>query len=247
MQTFKAVYINELYKISKKKKITVAIILSVLSIVSAAIIIYSLNNFAGIKVIGSSDFSLLVLSVLSYTLIPLFTAFVCIDMFSGEFNDQTIKLTLISPASRFKIFLGKVSAGGSFIIANLIFIMILSIIGSYFIKGMPINILKILLAYIVTFFPIFVLALTVIVIANIMKGTTSTFMLSILIFLLLNGLQIIFPNIKSFLFTSSFDWYRLFLGSYINYNKILRLAFILSGYSIMLFGTGYYLFEKKDI
>ncbi|NLY43548.1 MAG: ABC transporter permease subunit [Clostridiaceae bacterium] len=247
MSVFKAAYINELYKISKRKKIMAASILSILAVVGAAVIVYCLNNMVGIRATGSSEFSLLVLSVLSYTLIPLFTAFVCIDIFSGEFTEQTIRLTLTRPVSRAKVFSAKVLAAASFIMANLLFIMILSTIFSFIINGTSFNLFKIFLSYILEFFPLFVFSLVVILICNITRGTTSAFMLSVLVFILFNGLEIIFPYYKSFFFTSTFDWYRLFLGSYINYYKILRCFLILSGYSIMLFGLGYYLFDKKDM
>lgn len=97
------------------------------------------------------------------------------------------------------------------------------------------------------FMPIFIFALVVVLISNITRGTTSTFMLSIFILLMFNGLGLVFPQIKSFLFTSTFDWYRLILGSYINFSKILRIFLILLGYGIMLIAAGYYLFDKKDI
>jgi ABC-2 type transport system permease protein len=247
MQTLKAVYINEIYKISKKKKITAAMILSVISVIVAAIVVYSLNNFAGIRVTGSSEFSIMVLTILSYSLIPLFTAFFCIDMFAGEFADCTIKFTLTGPASRLKVFLGKILAIATFIIANLICVMVLSVIASLFINRNIPNLFKILMSYIMTFLPIFIFALVVVLISNITRGTTSAFMLSIFVFLLFNGLGLVFPQVKSLLFTSAFDWYRLILGSYINLSKILRIFLILLGYGIMLFTAGYYLFEKKEI
>ncbi len=247
MQTLKAVYINEIFKISKKKKITVALIFSFFSVIVAAITVYFLNNFAGISITGSSEFSIMVLAVLSYTLFPLFTAFICIDMFAGEFADHTIKFTLTGPATRFKVFLGKILAIAGLIIANLIFVMALSLVASLFInRSMP-YFLKILIAYIMEFFPIFIFALVVVFISNITKGTTSAFMLSVLVFLLFNGLGLVFPYLKSLLFTATFDWYRLALGSYINFSKILRVFLILLGYGIMLFTAGYYLFENKEI
>jgi ABC-2 type transport system permease protein len=247
MQNLKAVYINEIFKISKKKKITAVFIFTIISVVLAAIVVYSLNNFAGIQVTGSSEFSIMVLTILSYSLFPLFTSFICIDMFAGEFTDDTIKFTLTGPASRFKVFFGKIIAIATFIITNLIFAMILSVVVSLFTNsGIP-NLLKISISYIMAFMPIFIFALAVVLISNITKGTTSAFMLSIFVFLAFNGLTFAFPEIKSFLFTSSFDWYRLILGSYINYSKILRIFLILLGYGIMLSAAGYYLFERKNI
>ncbi|MDP4133454.1 MAG: ABC transporter permease [Bacillota bacterium] len=247
MSDFRAAYINELYKISKKKKITVTIILSVLAVILTGIVVYAINRFAGIRITGYSEFPTLALSVFSYTLIPLFTAFVCIDMFSSEFVEQTIKITLTGPASRFKVFTAKVLAAATFIAANLLFVMLITLIVSLFINGIPTDLFKIILSYIFEFFPIFVFALMIILICNITKGTVSAFMISILVFLLLNGLGIVFSAYKSFLFTSAFDWYKLFLGSYINFHKIFRVFVILCGYGIMLFGISNYLFDKKEL
>lgn len=247
MQTIKAVYINEMFKISKKKKIISSLIFSLLSVVVAAIVVYSLNNFAGVSVAESSEFSVMVLTVLSYSIFPLFTAFVCIDMFAGEFADHTIKFTLTGPASRLKVFLGKILAVATFICSNLILVAVFSFLLSIFIKGEMSSPIRIILSYIMAFLPIFIYALTVVLISNITRGTTSAFMFSIFVFLVFIGLSVAFPQIKSFLFTSSFDWYKLILGSYINVGKIFRIFMILLGYGMMLFAAGYYLFEKKDI
>ncbi|HHX61410.1 MAG TPA: ABC transporter permease subunit [Epulopiscium sp.] len=247
MEILKAVYINEIFKISKKKKITAGLIFSVLSVIVLAIMVYLVNNFAGIRVTGSSEFSIMVLTILSYSLFPLFTAFICIDMFVGEFADHTIKLTLTGPASRVKVFFGKILAGATFLIGNLAFVMILSVITSLIINRSTPNLFKVLISYMMAFMPIFIFALVVVLISNIAKGTTSAFMLSIALFLLLNGLSLVFPQIQSFLFTSTFNWHRLILGSYINYSKIFRIFLILLGYGIMLIAAGYYFFEKKDV
>jgi ABC-2 type transport system permease protein len=168
-------------------------------------------------------------------------------MFAGEFADHTIKFTLTGHASRIKVYIGKILAIAAFIMCNLMFVMLLSIVASLFINGNIANILKILISYIMAFFPIFIFALSVVLISEVTRGTTSAFMFSIFVFLLFSGINMVFPQIRSFLFTSSFDWYRLILGSYINYGKIFRLFLILIGYGIMLFTAGYYLFEKKDI
>jgi ABC-2 type transport system permease protein len=238
--------LNELYKLSKKKKITVALLLAVFAVAAASLIIYGVNSFAGIRITGSSEFSVLVLTVLSYTLLPLFTAFVCIAMFSGEFADNTIKSTLTGPAPRIKVFTAKVLAIATFIIADLLLIMLVSVAASVLLNGWTVRMLRVLISYAAAFFPLLIFALLVIAISNTVKGPTGAFMLSVLVFLTFIGLGFAFPGVKSFMFTSNFDWYRLLLGSYINFSKVLRVFLILSGYGIMLFGLGYYLFDKKE-
>ena len=247
METLKAVYINEIFKLSKKKKITGAIIFSILSVIISAIGVYILNTFAGVKITGSSQFSIMLLGILGNTIFPLFTTFIAIDMFAGEFADNTIKITLTGPASRLNVFMGKVLAIATFIMGNLIFVLLLSVIASLLINRGISNPITIFIAYLMAFLPIFIYALVVVLISNVAKGPSSTFMFSVFIFLLFNGLSLIFPQINSFLFTSTFDWYRLVLGSYINFGKIFRIFLILLGYGTMLLAGSYYLFEKRDI
>lgn len=238
MELLKAAYKNEIMKILNRKKPVILMALSVVFVLGAMSGVYLLNSFSGIRVTGSSEFSIMVLSILIYSLFPLFTIFICVDMFAGEFADQTIKITLTSPASRLKVFLSKILAAATLILGNLYFVMIISAISSAIINRNFPNLLRIFASYTMAFMPIFVFALVIALISIISKGTTSAFMISIFIFLLLNGLSLVFPNIRSFLFTSNFDWYRLVLGSYINFSKILRVLLILLGYSIMLTAGG---------
>ena len=100
MKALKASYLNELYKLSKKKKITVCAVLIVAATILGGIITSLFGNFMGISIMGRSAFVTVVLSVMNQTLIPLFTIFVCADMFAGEFSDRTMKQTLTRPASR---------------------------------------------------------------------------------------------------------------------------------------------------
>lgn len=247
MSSLKAAYINELYKLSKRKKITVSCILSVLAVVIAAVIVGTANNFMGIRITGESEFPILVLSVLNYTLIPLFTVLVCIDMVGGEFSGQTIKMVLTRPVSRTKVYLSKTFAAATFILVNLLFVMVTSLVLSLFIKGDLWGFGKVLTAYLASFFPMFVFALFAMLISTIFKGTGSAFFISILLFLVCTALQAVSGELQSFLFTSTFGWYRLFLGSYINFRKIFRIFMILAGMGLMLFGAGCYLFERKNL
>lgn len=244
----KAAYINEVFKISKKKKITVLCILSVAATLIGSAIVIGVNNISGIMLTGSSNFAIVVLSIMNYTLIPLFTVFICIDMFGGEFAESTMKFTLTGPASRMTVFVSKLLAAGTFIMTNLLFVMIISIVASFFFDSTSYGVIRIIIAYIASFAPLFIFGMVAVVISCWTRGTTSAFLLCILVFLGFNFLEAWFPSFKSFFFTSSFGWYSLFMGEgYINLGKILRMFLILLGYGAMLFGAGFYLFERKEL
>lgn len=247
MQALKAAYQNELYKLSKKKKIVVAAILSLAVVLVGGLVVGIINNFMGIKVTGSSEFSILVLSIMNYTLIPLFTLFVCIDMFTGEMADRSIKHVLTRPASRFKIYTAKVGAVATFLLADLVFVMLLSQIMGLGIHATTMSFGKVMIAYLMSFLPLMVFALFSIFIANLMHGTTSAFLICVICFLVLCATSLIFSRYQSFFFVTAFNWYTLFIGSYINVGKIVRMLLILLGCCMMFYAGGYYLFDKKDI
>ena len=249
MNKLSAAYKNELYKLYKKKKVYVAAVLCLLTVAVGAVMSYLINNFMGISVTTGASFPVVVLPIMMNTLISLFIIFICVDMFGGEFAANTIKFTLTTPASRFKIFTAKFLAAATFIAASLAAILLLSLIASFILGGDMSGLLYAVIAYIVSVLPLTVFALLVILIANLTRGTTSAFMLSILAFLVFRGVEFAAPTYSAMLFTASYDWYTYFAaaGDYINYGKIFRLLLIQGGYFVMLFSLGYMLFEKREI
>lgn len=247
MNSLKAAYVNEMFKISKKKKLIVAGILAVFALLLAAAVVVSIDTIVGIRLASSGNFALLVLPFLMYTLIPLFSAFICIDMFSGEFTSETIKLTLTRPASRFKIFLAKTLASATFTAAFLAFTLAVSLVFSAFFDITVKSASDAITAYIAAFVPLFVLSQLVILISNLARGSASAFMLSVIIFITFKALEMFIPQLRSFFFTAGFDWYNLIIGTTAHFGKILRLFTLFVGYAVSLFAAGYYFFEKRAI
>ena len=201
MAVFQAALINELEKLRKKKKAVVAIVLSLLMTVIGQLLVLGVRMGFGIRGAGSTDFSMLVLSFAVNTLLPLFAVLVAIDSFSGEFNQNTMRTTLTRPISRFKIYAAKVTAIGIFILVNLAFLSILSLVFGLVFSGDTMSfkgVLQVILAYGVSFFPIFILALGVVLLANVLKSGTSVFFVAILSFIIFKGLGVLFSQYLHF-------------------------------------------------
>ncbi len=247
MKALRASYINELDKLFKKKKLMFCVILLVAVTLLGGLLSSLLGNFMGISIMGRSAFITSVLSVMNQTLLPLLVIFICADMFAGEWNDNTMKQTLTRPVTRGKIYLAKLLAVGSFIVGSLLLVFMVSCLLSFVLQTASFNFLKVFWAYLVSALPLFVFALFVSVVANLMKSSAATFMVSVIMFLLLSGLGLYYASYQSFFFTAFFNWYNLFMGSYINVSRILRLFFIFLGCGIMFYGIGYELFERKEM
>ncbi|NOV02751.1 ABC transporter permease [Paenibacillus planticolens] len=250
MGGFNAAFRNESVKLLKKKKIMAAAILSVLAVIIGQLAVTTIKHGLGLRVVGSAEFPIVVLSFITYTLLPLFAIFVAIDMFNGESSSNTMKITLLRPVSRFGVFSAKVLNLALFIAGNLLFVMLLSLLVGFVFNPTSasfMGIVKVFLSYGLTFFPVFVFALIVVLLSNVIQGGLAVFFLSILVFIGFNFLGIVFSSYSSFFITSMFDWYTLWLSESINMFKIFRQILIMSGCGIMLFTTGYYLFDSKDI
>ena len=249
MDVFKATFINEIEKLYKKKKVLVGVIISLLVIILGQLVATGLSTGFGLRAAGSMEFPILVLSIVANSIIPLFTALVTIDSFSGEFAQNTMKIALTRPITRLKFFAAKLSAIACFILANLLFVMLLSIIAGVVFNTNSFSLhifIRIILAYVVTLFPMIILSLVIIVFSNTIRSGIGVFFLSIFIFIILKAIGIIFYQYSSILFTSMLSWYNLWLMDKLPLLKIFRQFMLMISYGIILFTGGYYLFDKKE-
>jgi ABC-2 type transport system permease protein len=249
MGGFKATLINKIEKLYKKKKVLVAVILSLAFIVIGQLANIGLRSGFGLRGDSSMEFPITVLSVLVNTILPLFTALVTIDSFSGEFSQNTMKIALTRPVTRLKFFTAKLVAIMLFILANLLFVMVFSTLAGFIFNTNSFTlhgIIRIIISYTVTVFPMMVLALLIVFFTNTLRSGISVFFLSILTFLAFKVFGIIFSKYSGLFFTSMLDWYTLWIMTKFPFSKIFREFMMMCSYGILLFTSGYYLFDKKD-
>lgn len=249
MAVFQAALVNEIEKLYKKKKALVAILLTLAVIIIGQLAIVGVRNGFGLRGAGSVEFSMLVLSAVVNAILPLFTALVAIDSFSGEYSQNSMRITLTRPISRFKIFSAKITAIVLFILATLVLLLIFSmLVGLVFNTNSATldSLVRTVYSYIVSLFPMVVLALGIVLLANLFKSGISVFFAAILVFIVLKVLGVLFSQYSSLFITTQLDWYNLFLVNSLPLGKIVRQFMIMLGSGIMLFTAGFYLFDKRE-
>lgn len=249
MAVFQAALVNEIEKLYKKKKALVAVLLSLAVIVIGQLIIVGVRSGFGLRGAGSVEFPMLILSVVVNTILPLFTALVAIDSFSGEFSQNSMRITLTRPVSRFKIFTAKITAIVLFILATLLLLLIFSMLAGFIFNTNSAtldSLARTVFSYLVSLLPMVVLALGIVLLANLFKSGITVFFVSILAFIALKVLGVIFSQYSSLFMTTQLDWYNLFLVNSFPLGKIIRQFLIMLGSGIMLFTAGFYLFDKKE-
>lgn len=250
MAGFRAAFMNEIVKLSKRKKLITAAVLSILAVLIGQAAVTAVQSGFGLRVAGSAEFPLVVLPVFAYTILPLFATFVAIDLFSGEFASGTMKLTLTRPVSRFGVFSSKVAAVATFIFSNLVFVMVLAMAAGILFNPASLGIggiIKIVVAYVVTFVPIFVFSLLVVVFSTLLRSGVAVFFLTILVYIASLALSFIYSGYSSFFITSQFSWYMSWISESMNGIKLLRQTLLMAGCGIMLYTAGFYLFDRKDL
>lgn len=249
MAVFQAALLNELEKLYKKKKVLVAVLLSLAVIVIGQLVIVGVRSGFGLRGAGSVEFPMLVLSVVVNSILPLFTALVTIDSFSGEFTQNCMRITLTRPVSRFKVYSAKILAIVIFILGALLLLLVFSMLAGFIFNTNSATLDsfgRTVFSYLVSLFPLTVLALAIALLANIFKSGIAVFFVSILVFLVLEVLGVLFSQYSSLFLTTQLDWYNLFLVNSFPFIKILRQFLIMLGSAIMLFTAGFYIFDKKE-
>ena len=125
------------------------------------------------RLAGSAEFPLIVLPFFVYTILPMFATFVAIDLFNGEYSAGTMKITLTRPVSRFSVFTAKVTSVALFILGSLMFVMLVSMLAGFIFNPVSaafMGLVRAAAAYLVSFLPVFVFALLVILLSNLVRS-----------------------------------------------------------------------------
>ena len=250
MSGFKAAYINEMIKMRKKSKIVSAAVVSLIAVIIWQLALSVISGGMGVSFSGAASFALSVLGIYSSTLLPLFAVFVVIDSFNGEYAANTMKQTLLRLLSRLMIFASKVAAVASFVGASLVFMLLLSIVigvigdpGSLTIAALG----HVVLAFILSWLPMMVFILLVILLAQFSKNGILTFFLAVFTYLLLIALRFFYPQLANMLILPLFDWHIGWLAGIRNVAVILRQGLLLISQALIFLGLGCRMFETREL
>ena len=250
MESFKASFAVEVEKMYRRKKAVLILIMSILIIIFVQLITTIIRSNLGIIGTTASGFPITVLAVFSKTILPLFTALVVIDTFTGEFANNTMKIAITKPVTRLKIYTSKLAATGFFVLANLIAVMVLSIIvGAVFsIETFTlVGTLRAIAAYLFTFVPIMVIAVVIAFLANVFKSSVTVFFMSIIVYGISQVFGVILTSYSNIFITTSLDWYKLWIADSLPFGEIIRQILYMTAYVLIFFTAGFYKFDKRDL
>ena len=250
MNKFQAVVGNEVEKLYRQRKAVVFLILTALIPLAAAALFSVLQNRLGIFAVSPAGFPTLVLSLMAGLILPLFIFTLTADIFAGELADRTMKITLLRPVSRWKVYAGKNAAIALFSGLTLLVSFVFAMVGGLFllggaglIRGVP----QAALAYLVTWLPMLALGIIAAFFSQFFKQSSGALLANIFIYLLGKGLPFVSSavgRLTPYFYTS---WYVGWLGQTAGFGRLLQVLIILIAYSIMFLGAGFYFFDRREL
>lgn len=239
--------VNELQKLFLKKKTIVFLIITAIVSFLSAFFISSIQAKLIFIALDAFSFPMIILSIFTNIILPLFIFMAAAELFSGEIADRTLKLVLIRPISRLKIFVSKVLAIGIYVIINLLVVFLVSTISSLVLKINIASISSVAFSYFVDIIPALILVIFSVFIMQFFRSSSAAVISSILIFIGIRVLSIFSNSFNNIMFTSYLDWHSLWLSAWSNPLRIINILFMVLAYGIILFTLGYYLFDKKEV
>ncbi len=249
MASFSAALSSELFRMIRRKKATVLLVLS-FGMVAVALLL-SLVVRGGLGILGGTGaaFPTSVLGVYANTILPLFVALAVTDAFTSEFAHDTMKIVITKPVTRFRIYLAKLASVGAFILANLLLVMVLSMVVTVAFFPRLVSFgwaVEVVAAYLLTLFPLLVLAVITAFFANVLKSSAGVFFLSVLLFLLSKALSVV-SALSYVLPTSLLDWYKLWISSVMPFGSILRTLLVMAAYFALFTALGFRRFDRRAL
>lgn len=248
MKNYMAGVVNESLKLIHRKKylvfLIIGIALSLFNVLGKTLV--SKVSSGTLNLSGSSA-SMAMITLFVDFLIPLVVMMAVCDLFATEFQELTIKASLLRPVSRFKLYSAKITAVTLLALVYLVVLFVSSTLLDVLITGRTGNLLYSFGAYLLDIVPLFVVILMATFLNQLGKGSTLAMFLCIIVYMLLYIAGIFIPNLSGLLFTGYMKWHSLWLGHMLPLGAIAAKTALLAGYGLIFFSGGYYLFLRREI
>lgn len=249
MEQFFANLSNELFKLRKRKKYLVFLILGSAICVASALRVLIVNYVTDGGVSRQAILGGLMSSNLTFILLlflPLMAIMATCDLFVGEQADHTIRFSLMRPVGKGKIFFSKAAAAFLLCAFDLAVMYVVTTLTQVCLGGGGEGILTSLGASLLDLIPLAVLVLFFALINQLVKGSSLTVLLCVVCYIGLLILGTYMPAVGGLVFTGYLRWHNLWIGITLPLLSLLPRIGLLAGYGLVFGCCGYLLFDRKE-
>lgn len=249
MAQFMANLKNELFKLRKRKKYVVFLLLGCLICVASALKLVIANyitdgGMSAEAVLGGLTNSNLPFFLLIF--LPLMAIMASCDLFVGEQADHTIRFSLMRPVGKGKLFFSKAAAVFILCAFDLAVMYLVTTLTQVILGGGTQGIATSFLACLLDLIPLAVLVLFFSLVNQLVKGSSLTVLLCVVLYVGFIALGTYMPAIGGLLFTGYLRWHNLWIGVTLPILSMLPRIGLLAGYGLVFGCGGYLLFDRKE-
>ena len=249
MQPFVANLKNELFKLSRRKKYIVFLILGALVCVGSALRVLAADLILDealpreLLVGGLTGENLLFLLLL---FLPLMALMGCCDLFAGEQADHTLRFSLMRPVGKGKLFFSKAAAVFLLCLFDLVVLLAVSAAAQLIMGGGSKGVTRSVASGLLDLIPLAVLILFFCLINQLVKGSGLAVLACLAVYVALVVVGTYVPAAGGLLFTGYLRWHNLWVGVTLPFKAMLTRIGILAGYGLVFGSCGYLLFDRKE-
>ncbi|RKP56940.1 ABC transporter permease [Cohnella endophytica] len=249
MASLRAAIRNEFCLMYYRKTTLIFMVVSVVVPILATFAFRSLKSVLGIISVNSS-FPIEMLGVYTAIWIPIFLFLTIAELFPHEVSTRTLKLSLLRPITRFRIYLAKLSALAVAIAALLFLLLAVTLICNALAGSVGQSLADwfgFVKAYFAGFLSMLALAAFFSWVSQFFRSSSGFLTFSIVIYAAAKIAPYFVKGFSAFSLASYTDWYVLWLSNTVASGRLLTSSlFVLSG--IVLFvSLGYLSFERREV
>lgn len=249
MHSLFANVVNEWEKIWARRRTKSFLLLALILPAAASFVLAAAQNrLAFVSGLGD-NLPLILLSLYTFAVLPLFMMMTAADAFSGEAASRTLKLVLVRPITRAKVFASKVLAIAAYVAVQLAVLWTVSSAAGWLVGGGGLSgaWLDNLQAYAAAWLPMAAIGLIAVFIAQWFRQSTGAMALVILLYAAAKLLTVLVPQLAVWSVFSYTDWHVLWIGDGAQAGKLANTSVLLLAYCIMAYMAGWMLFERKQL
>lgn len=249
MQQFIANLKNEGFKLCKRKKYWVFLILGCAVSMASALRLLIANYITDGAVSREAILEGLMNSNLFFVIIlflPLMAIMASCDLFVGEEVDHTIRFSLMRPVRREKLFFSKALAVFLLCAIDLAVIFVVTTLTQLILGGGAGGIASSFGACVLDLIPLAVLVLFFTLVNQLARSSSLTVLLCVVLYLGLVALGTYLPSVGGLVFVGYLRWHNLWIGTTLPFLPMLSRIGLLAGYGLVFACGGYLLFERKE-
>lgn len=250
MTQFVANWQNEVFKLRKRKKYLVFLILGCLICVASALRLVVVNYITGGSISREVVLGGLVTSNLPFFLLvflPFMAIMASCDLFVSEYADRSIRFSLMRPIGHGKLFFSKAAAVFLLCAVDLLVLYLATAVTQVVLGGGTKGLGSGLGACLLDLIPMAVLILFFCLINQLVRGASLSVLLCVVLYILFLALGTYLPAVGGLLFTGYLRWHNLWIGVTLPMRAMLSRIGLLVGYGLVFGCLGYLLFARKEV